>query len=173
MGRYAPMFLTFARLASPLAIVPLILNGGGLSNLCAVLIFSVAALSDWADGFIARKMHLESKWGKILDPIADKLLCLLSLLALTVNRDVSAFFIIFLFLTFARELLMSALREGLAGKEIPVSLMSRAKTFATYISIGFLIIGHQLTLPGMVSWGLSLVLGYIAIAKRLVEISRA
>ena len=69
-----PNYLTFLRIISiPFILFPL-QSGRPSSSLWAALIFSVSFLTDWLDGFIARKKNLVTKFGKIFDPLADKLL---------------------------------------------------------------------------------------------------
>ena len=72
-----PTYLTMGRLLAPLVICPLIL-GGWMG--VAALVFALAALTDWLDGVLARRWHVTSDWGRILDPVADKVLVLLTLI---------------------------------------------------------------------------------------------
>ena len=81
----------------------------------AFIIFVIAASTDWVDGFLARRWHAESRWGAILDPIADKILVtgtIVGLLASGTSADVVIPYGLILF----REFAVSALRETTAGR---------------------------------------------------------
>ena len=96
-GINLPTWLTLGRLAAPLVICPFILLGW--SGWAAAL-FILAALTDWLDGVLARRWNMASDWGRILDPVADKVLVLLTLLALAVGDRLSLLVLILVFLLF-------------------------------------------------------------------------
>jgi CDP-diacylglycerol--glycerol-3-phosphate 3-phosphatidyltransferase len=103
----------------------------------AFFAFVVAALTDFVDGWLARRLHAESVWGAILDPIADKVLVcgvVLGLLALGPNAAVAIPAALILF----REFTVSALREVAAGKgvRLPVTLLAKWKTTLQLIALG-------------------------------------
>ncbi|MDI7775225.1 CDP-diacylglycerol--glycerol-3-phosphate 3-phosphatidyltransferase [Asticcacaulis sp. EMRT-3] len=108
-------------------------------------IFVIAALTDLFDGMLARKLHAESRWGAILDPIADKILVcgtILGLFALQTSDpyfDLPAAFILF------REFAVSALREaaGAKGVQVPVSFMGKIKTTVQLIALGSLLLAQS------------------------------
>ena len=99
--------------------------------------FVVAALTDFVDGWLARKLHAETIWGKILDPIADKVLVcgvVLGLLSLAPNAQVAIPAALILF----REFTVSALREVAAGQgvSLPVTLLAKWKTTLQLVALG-------------------------------------
>jgi CDP-diacylglycerol--glycerol-3-phosphate 3-phosphatidyltransferase len=99
--------------------------------------FVVAALTDFVDGWLARRLHAETIWGAILDPIADKVLVcgvVLGLLALGPNAAVAIPAALILF----REFTVSALREVAAGTGIslPVTLLAKWKTTLQLVALG-------------------------------------
>jgi CDP-diacylglycerol--glycerol-3-phosphate 3-phosphatidyltransferase len=99
--------------------------------------FVVAGLTDFVDGWLARRLHAETIWGAILDPIADKVLVcgvVLGLLALGPNAAVAIPAALILF----REFTVSALREVAAGKGIslPVTLLAKWKTTLQLVALG-------------------------------------
>jgi len=99
--------------------------------------FVVAALTDFVDGWLARRLHAETIWGAILDPIADKVLvcgAVLGLLSLGPNAAVAIPAALILF----REFTVSALREVAAGKgvSLPVTLLAKWKTTLQLVALG-------------------------------------
>jgi CDP-diacylglycerol--glycerol-3-phosphate 3-phosphatidyltransferase len=103
----------------------------------AFFAFVAAALSDFFDGWLARKLHAETLWGAILDPIADKVLvcgAILGLLSLGSNAQVAIPAALILF----REFTVSALREVAAGKgvSLPVTLLAKWKTTLQLVALG-------------------------------------
>lgn len=161
-----PLALTCGRLAAPLLICPLIFVDGGWATWLAAILFTLAAISDFFDGWAARRFGGESQWGRILDPIADKVLVLLTLLALAAADRLGAFTLIIVFGIFARELIMSALREGdTQGADLAVSTLSKAKTFLTYVAIGFLIFGGTVQGLGTFLLAIALILGLVTLAQ--------
>jgi len=99
--------------------------------------FVVAALTDFVDGWLARRLHAETVWGAILDPIADKVLvcgAVLGLLSLGPNAAVAIPAALILF----REFTVSALREVAAGKgvSLPVTLLAKWKTTLQLVALG-------------------------------------
>jgi CDP-diacylglycerol--glycerol-3-phosphate 3-phosphatidyltransferase len=99
--------------------------------------FAAAAISDFFDGWLARKLHAETLWGAILDPIADKVLvcgAILGLLSLGSNAQVAIPAALILF----REFTVSALREVAAGKgvSLPVTLLAKWKTTLQLVALG-------------------------------------
>ena len=104
-------------------------------------IFFIAAITDYLDGYLARKMKQVSKLGKFLDPVADKLLVVSSLLLLLVDNNNVIIFIPICIIVL-REVLISALREWVARenfkKPLDVNNFGKLKTLFQMFSIGFL-----------------------------------
>jgi CDP-diacylglycerol--glycerol-3-phosphate 3-phosphatidyltransferase len=104
----------------------------------AGLIFVIASVTDFFDGFIARNWNQMTKMGAILDPLADKMLMLAGFIGLIVMDRASAFAI---FLILSREFFITGLRVVIASenKNISASLIGKIKTIVQMITIGFLI----------------------------------
>ena len=102
----------------------------------SLIAFVLASITDFFDGWLARKLHAESVWGAILDPIGDKILicgAILGLAALGPQPQIAIPFALILF----REFAVSALREGAApkGVKIPVSFLAKCKTATQMVAI--------------------------------------
>ena len=102
-----------------------------------LVLFILAALSDFFDGFIARKYSQESLLGKVLDPIADKLLVIVSLLLLSISYWENSLIFFSTILIIFREILISGLREVTAsdGLELTVTKLSKLKTASQLTAI--------------------------------------
>jgi CDP-diacylglycerol--glycerol-3-phosphate 3-phosphatidyltransferase/cardiolipin synthase len=145
-----PIALTWLRVAAiPLLIGIFYLPGAWLSplekNVIATVIFVFAALTDWLDGFLARRMHQESAFGQFLDPVADKLIVAAALLVL-LNMDRVQVWVALIII--GREITISALREWMAllgaGKSVAVHLVGKLKTTSQLIAIPFLLLNDTL-----------------------------
>ncbi|MFT7582010.1 MAG: CDP-diacylglycerol--glycerol-3-phosphate 3-phosphatidyltransferase [Myxococcota bacterium] len=108
-----PNLLTMGRIALIPPVMLLMLWGTPEANFYAALLFSIAAITDWLDGFLARRQGLESVFGKFLDPLADKLIVLATLIVATQLHHVPGWFVVLLL---SRELAVTGLR-ALAGNE--------------------------------------------------------
>ena len=138
-----PTLLTWARIvAIPLIVGVFYLEGVSQAqqNLIATVMFVVFALTDWADGYLARKLNQTSAFGAFLDPVADKFLVCASLLVLVhlARADVFVALIII-----GREIAISSLREWMAiigaTKSVAVHFVGKAKTTVQMIAIPFLL----------------------------------
>ena len=134
-----PNLLTFSRIIIALIIPLLLLLGNNLSigilYLISFILFMFAAISDFFDGWLARKNNEETEIGRILDPIADKLLVILTLIPLMSNFD--SLFILSSILIIFREIFISGLRENLKSEKLilKVTLLSKWKTAIQLIAI--------------------------------------
>ena len=145
----SPNYLTVIRIVIiPLVALFLLINTD-LSRWIALLLYCLAGLTDFFDGYIARKTGQSSALGRFLDPIADKLLVATIIIILIIMGDrmdglsaVNAFAGIIIVL---REITVSGLREYLAEIKIsvPVSSLAKWKTAFQLLSLGFLIIGSE------------------------------
>lgn len=110
--------------------------------LCLV-IYIIAAVTDFLDGYIARRYNLVSKFGIFLDPIADKIFVMAVLVMLVAGDRLTGIWIIPPILILAREFLIAGLREYLGPKDVqvPVSSLAKWKTGVQMTALGFLIIG--------------------------------
>jgi CDP-diacylglycerol--glycerol-3-phosphate 3-phosphatidyltransferase len=120
--------LTVLRIVAIPFILLLMQSGQPRSSLWAALVFSAAFVTDWLDGFIARKRNQVTRFGKMLDPLADKLLIGSSLIMLIGLDRVPAWMVI---LIVSREIAVTWLRATLAGKGFILSASSwgKNKTF--------------------------------------------
>ncbi len=145
----SPNYLTVIRIVIiPLVALFLLINTD-LSRWVALFLYCLAGLTDFFDGYIARKTGQSSALGRFLDPIADKLLVATIIIILIIMGDrmdglsaVNAFAGIIIVL---REITVSGLREYLAEIKIsvPVSSLAKWKTAFQLLSLGFLIIGSE------------------------------
>ena len=102
----------------------------------AFYIFVVAASTDWVDGYLARRWNATSRWGAILDPIADKILVTGAILGVLTSGSVPQIAIPCGLILF-REFAVSALRETVAGKvKLPVTLLAKWKTTLQMVALG-------------------------------------
>lgn len=102
----------------------------------AFVIFMVAASTDWVDGWLARRWHAESRWGAILDPIADKVLVTGTIVGVLASGTTAAVVIPFGLILF-REFAVSALRETTAGRvDLPVTMLAKWKTTLQMLALG-------------------------------------
>ncbi len=145
-----PIALTWLRVAAiPLLVAVFYLPNTWLSpfekNLVATIIFVSAAITDWLDGFLARRMHQESAFGQFLDPVADKLIVAAALLVL-LNMDRVQVWVALVII--GREITISALREWMAllgaGKSVAVHMVGKLKTTAQLVAIPFLLFNDTL-----------------------------
>jgi len=138
-----PTLLTWARIvAIPLIIGVFYLEGMSMAqkNLIATVMFVVFAATDWADGFLARKLNQTSAFGAFLDPVADKFLVCASLLVL-VHLDRADVFVALIII--GREIAISSLREWMAiigaTKSVAVHMLGKVKTMVQMVAIPFLL----------------------------------
>jgi len=140
MLKNIPNILTISRIVMiPILIASFYLNGK-IANIIASLIFIFASITDFFDGMLARALKAQSKFGKVLDPIADKLLVAAALVML-IHLQRAPFIPALLIL--CREILISGLREHLAEFKIdlPVSGLAKLKTALQMVAIVILILG--------------------------------
>jgi CDP-diacylglycerol--glycerol-3-phosphate 3-phosphatidyltransferase len=142
-----PTLMTWARiLAIPLIIGVYYLNIDlQTKNLIATVLFVVFALTDWLDGYLARKLNQTSAFGAFLDPVADKILVCASLLVLVHLTRVDVFVALIII---GREIAISALREWMAqigaSKSVAVHMIGKLKTVAQMVAIPFLLFDGKL-----------------------------
>ena len=138
-----PNLLTVSRIVATPVVVATFYVPGGFARWFACALFTAAAVTDWLDGHMARRWQQQSEIGRFLDPIADKLLVSATILMLTAFGRLSAEAILPALVILCREILVSGLREYLAGLRVgmPVSRLAKWKTFIQMVAIGFLIVG--------------------------------
>ena len=145
-----PLFLTWLRiLAIPIFVAVLYVPDSWLAlrerNVISMWIFIAAAVTDWADGWLARRWNMTTSFGAFLDPVADKLMVAAALIVLTHQGLVSPFASLIII---GREITISALREWMAqvgrGKSVAVNIFGKVKTVSQLIAIPFLLYNHYL-----------------------------
>ena len=156
-----PNLLTYGRVAAvPLVVAFLFWPADPWARWTALAIFVAAAITDFFDGYLARAWSQQSSLGRMLDPIADKLLVAAVLLALTADRTVAGWTLWAAIVILCREILVSGLREYLAELRVPVPVTAVAKwkTTVQLTALGFLIAGPagEAILPGTISIGIVL-----------------
>jgi CDP-diacylglycerol--glycerol-3-phosphate 3-phosphatidyltransferase len=127
--------LTFLRvLLIPIFLLVLYVVEGSIGNYIATLIFVVASLTDWLDGYLARKLNLVSDFGKFIDPLADKLLVAAALIYFVEINRLSAVIVIVII---SREFIISGFRlvAALKNRVIAASMWGKVKTSTTMVMI--------------------------------------
>jgi len=138
-----PNALTILRiLLVPVFAITFILHGDA-ARIISFVIFCIAGASDVLDGLAARKLRASSELGRMLDPIADKILVAVALMMLVASGVVSGLALVPALVILAREILVSGLREFLASAavSVPVTRVAKMKTVLQMVAIGAMILG--------------------------------
>jgi cardiolipin synthase (CMP-forming) len=180
-----PNLLTLSRIGAVPIVVALFYVPGPGARWLACALFAAAGVTDWLDGHMARRWAQQSDLGRFLDPIADKLLVSATLLMLTASFRLPTGALLPALVILCREILVSGLREYLAGLRVglPVSRLAKWKTAIQMVAIGFLIVGKAgpaimpvTAIGGTLLWAaalLTLVTGYDYLRAGLPHMSRA
>jgi cardiolipin synthase len=143
-----PNILTYARIAAiPVVVACMfwqaILDGGLWLRWVALAVFIAAGVTDFFDGYLARIWSQQSSLGRMLDPIADKLLVASCLLMLAAEDTIHGWALLAAVVILCREVLVSGLREYLAELRVsvPVTRLAKWKTTLQLVAVGFLICG--------------------------------
>lgn len=158
-----PIFLTWLRIV----LIPLVVGvfylpshwlTGFEQDLVATVIFVAAALTDWLDGWLARRLGQTSRFGAFLDPVADKLMVTAALLVLLELGRINAAIAL---LIVGREITISALREWMAqigaSKSVAVNWLGKLKTIFQMVAIPMLLFDHRLLFIDAALWGTVLI----------------
>ncbi len=163
-----PLFLTLMRIALIPVLVLFFYLPYSWSGLVAAIIFILAAITDWLDGYLARRMGLMSSFGAFLDPVADKLM-VATALVLLVSRKPEVLFALSAAIIIGREIAISSLREWMAelGKrgQVKVTGLGKIKTIFQMTAISFLLFKQNLF--GIPITLIGLILLYLAAALTL------
>lgn len=138
-----PNILTYARILAVPVLVAMLGVPGDAMAIAAAVLFVVASLTDFVDGWLARRMNVTSHLGTMLDPIADKLLVAAALMMLVANGAIPGAAVIAAVVILVREVFISGLREFLAGLNatgLPVSRLAKWKTASQMAAITMLIL---------------------------------
>jgi cardiolipin synthase (CMP-forming) len=137
-------------------------------NLTATVLFIGAAITDWLDGYLARRLNQTSAFGAFLDPVADKLMVAAALIVLVGIERVADWVAVVII---GREIAISALREWMAqigaAKSVAVNMLGKVKTFAQMFAIPLLLYRDRLGAFDPMVWGTWLI--YLAAVLTLVS----
>jgi cardiolipin synthase (CMP-forming) len=138
-----PNLLTISRIAAVPLLVGTFYLPGREAPWVACAIFTIAGITDWLDGHVARRWQQQSELGRFLDPIADKLLVGAALFMLVAMNRISEWTVLPALVILMREILVSGLREHLATIRVglPVSRLAKWKTGIQMVAIGVLLVG--------------------------------
>ncbi|WP_316355510.1 CDP-diacylglycerol--glycerol-3-phosphate 3-phosphatidyltransferase [Devosia sp.] len=148
-----PNLITIARILAIIPIVALVMNGDIILRLVALIIYVVAAASDWLDGYLARAWNQYSPLGRMLDPIADKLLVGILIAALAWDGSFSGWDMIPACAILFREFFIPGLREFLGNTQIvlPVSWLAKWKTTIQLVALAVVLFERIVPGFGLVS----------------------
>lgn len=140
-----PNQLTLFRIAIIPVFVGLFFLRTGLGDWLACGLFALASITDFFDGYIARRTGQQSTFGRFLDPVADKLLVAAAILMMAGFGHIAGLALIPALIILCREFLVSALREYLSGLRtgLPVSQLAKWKTTVQMVALGVLIVGDS------------------------------
>jgi CDP-diacylglycerol--glycerol-3-phosphate 3-phosphatidyltransferase len=118
------------------------------SHIAATVLFGVASVTDWFDGYLARKLGQQSHLGAILDPLADKLMVVVVLILLVADNPHNNWLLFSAVIIITREIFIATLREWMAeqgeSSKVAVSFAGKIKTAVQMVALGFLIYKHDL-----------------------------
>ena len=148
-----PNLITIARSAAIVPIVALVMNGDIILRLVALIIYVIAAASDWLDGYLARAWNQYSPLGRMLDPIADKLLVGILIAALAWDGSFSGWDMIPACAILFREFFIPGLREFLGNTQVvlPVSWLAKWKTTIQLVALAVVLFERIVPGLGLVS----------------------
>lgn len=144
-----PNFITIARIFAIVPIVALVMSGDPTARAVALALYIVAAASDWVDGYLARAWNQYSDLGRMLDPIADKVLVGILIAALAWADSLSALDMIPATAILFREFFIPGLREFLGNKTVVlhVSPLAKWKTTIQLVALAFVL--AETLIPGL------------------------
>lgn len=155
-----PNLLTLSRILVIPPIVALFFVDGDAPRWIALGLYAAACVTDFFDGYVARSMGQISKFGRFMDPVADKLLVASVIFMLVATNRIGGIVVLPALIILIREILVSGLREHLASLDVgvPVSRLAKWKTTIQMVALGFLIVHDAAP-----AWIPSVVIGEIGI----------
>jgi CDP-diacylglycerol--glycerol-3-phosphate 3-phosphatidyltransferase len=171
-----PNLLTLSRILAVPILVFLLWRPSPVDYAVTFVLYCVVGVTDYLDGYLARAQGLTSRLGQFLDPIADKIMVAAVLIMLISSRkanpvpEIASLNIIAALIILLREIIVSGLREYLAGLQVsvPVSALAKWKTTAQLFALGALILGGALP---QISWVHDFGIACLWIAAALTLIS--
>jgi CDP-diacylglycerol--glycerol-3-phosphate 3-phosphatidyltransferase len=155
-----PNILTYGRILAIPAIIILLFPRDDFGRWLALALYVIASVTDYLDGYLARRWQQQSALGRMLDPIADKLLVATVILMLVGEGTIGGWSLLAAIVILSREVLVSGLREFLAEARVslPVTQLAKWKTAIQMVALGVLIIGPALqgSVPYIIEIGLVL-----------------
>ncbi len=170
MRRQIPNALTIGRILLIPVYVWLITTCDGGRSWPAAIVFGVAGVTDQVDGYLARRWQVESPFGKIADPLADRLMIDAAVILL-VHADRLPWLAL---LIPARDLVALAGTPILMGRgyEFRVNLLGKAATWLLYASLGFVMVTHESTSWPIVIFWIGLGLAFVSLAEYVIKAKR-
>jgi len=169
--QHLPNILTIFRIAMIPALYLAFFIDGPIGDWLCVVIFTLACTTDFLDGWVARRYNVQSGFGRMLDPIADKLTVATCLMLLVHGRMIADIHLLAAVIILCREILVSGLREYLMELRVslPVSTLAKFKTTLQMVALGFLLSGEA----GKEVWSISqeIGLGLLWIAAGLTMVT--
>ncbi len=155
-----PNILTYGRILAIPVVIILMFPRDDFGRWLALALYIIASVTDYLDGYLARRWQQQSALGRMLDPIADKLLVATVILMLVAEGTIGGWSLLAAIVILCREVLVSGLREFLAEARVslPVTQLAKWKTAIQMVALGVLIIGPALkdSVPYIVEIGLTL-----------------
>lgn len=153
-----PNLITLSRLVLLLPICWL-LTGGWDAHAFAFVLYVIAAISDWVDGWWARTYNQGSDFGRMLDPVVDKIFVAAIFIMLAATQTLTGLWLLTPIIILGREFLVAGLREflGPRGITLPVTPLAKWKTTVQMIALGLLIFPGMET-PGLVTLFIAVIL---------------
>ncbi|MDB5395384.1 MAG: CDP-diacylglycerol--glycerol-3-phosphate 3-phosphatidyltransferase [Rhodospirillales bacterium] len=144
-----PNILTLGRIALILPFAVLYFHGSAIARWESLAVFLIAAATDWFDGYLARRLNQGSALGRMLDPIADKLLVVSAIMMLVATGEIAGWAIAPALAILLREIAVSGFREHLGplGIVVPVSRLAKWKTASQLIAMSVLIAPVEVVQP--------------------------
>lgn len=138
-----PNLLTLARIVLIPLIVAAFFAPGDAAHWLALGLFAIAGATDYFDGRIARARNQQTAFGRFLDPVADKLLVAAVVLMMVAQGWIAGWLVLPALVILLREILISGLREFLAGMsvDVPVSRLAKWKTAVQFLALALLLVG--------------------------------
>ncbi len=175
-----PISLTWLRILLIPVLVAIFYISWYWSQPLASLIFTLAGITDWADGYLARKFNQTSRFGAFLDPVADKLLVATALVILTQTYN-ALWMTIPAIIIIGREITISALREWMAQmgqrSKVSVAFIGKLKTATQMLALVLLlyhqpVFGWSPVMLGIVLLDIAAALTLVSMLKYLITVSR-